>query len=188
MLAPKEMKKILLSLTLLLSGVLLWAGTPEKMKTLINEYRHQDGFDTISIGPLGMSLTAGEPLQYVIGQWDFRDFTLKTDRRALVPRPETETLVDLVLSSPRLRALEAPRIVGRTWKQRLSLKTGTASPTLLSSTAAGLFSPTARRRARVCSPFRLSLHSQRASSRFQSLTRLSRQSERTRRSLSISSS
>ena len=56
-------------------------------------------------------IAAGEPLQYVIGQWDFRDFTLKTDRRALVPRPETETLVDLVLSSPRLRALEAPRIV-----------------------------------------------------------------------------
>ena len=56
-------------------------------------------------------IAAGEPLQYVIGQWDFRDFTLKTDRRALVPRPETETLVDLVLSSPRLRAMEAPRIV-----------------------------------------------------------------------------
>lgn len=59
MLAPKEMKKILLSLTLLLSGVLLWAGTPEKMQTLINEYRHQDGFDTVSIGPLGMSLMKG---------------------------------------------------------------------------------------------------------------------------------
>ena len=56
-------------------------------------------------------IAAGEPLQYVIGQWDFRDFTLRTDRRALVPRPETETLVDLVLSSPRLRALPAPRIV-----------------------------------------------------------------------------
>lgn len=59
MLAPKEMKKILLSLTLLLSGVLLWAGTPEKMQTVINEYRHQDGFDTISIGPLGMTLMKG---------------------------------------------------------------------------------------------------------------------------------
>lgn len=59
MLAPKEMKKILLSLTLLLTGVLLWAGTPEKVQTLINEYRHQDGFDTISIGPLGMSLMKG---------------------------------------------------------------------------------------------------------------------------------
>lgn len=56
-------------------------------------------------------IAAGEPLQYVIGQWDFRDFTLRTDRRALVPRPETEMLVELVLSSPRLRALPAPRLV-----------------------------------------------------------------------------
>jgi len=56
-------------------------------------------------------LAASEPLQHVIGQWDFRDFTLRTDRRALIPRPETEMLVDLALSSPRLRALEAPRLV-----------------------------------------------------------------------------
>ena len=56
-------------------------------------------------------LAASEPLQYVLGQWDFRDFTLRTDRRALIPRPETEMLVDLALSSPRLRAMEAPRLV-----------------------------------------------------------------------------
>ncbi len=31
-----------------------------------------------------------EPLAYVLGDWDFRRLTLKTDRRALVPRPETE--------------------------------------------------------------------------------------------------
>ena len=56
-------------------------------------------------------VAAGEPLQYVLGQWDFRDFTLKTDRRALVPRPETEQLVDLALSSPRLRAAASPRLM-----------------------------------------------------------------------------
>jgi release factor glutamine methyltransferase len=41
----------------------------------------------------------GEPVQYVIGEWDFRLLTLKTDRRALIPRPETEQLVELVLKS-----------------------------------------------------------------------------------------
>ena len=56
-------------------------------------------------------LAAGEPIQYVIGQWDFRDFTLKTDARALVPRPETEQLVDLVLASEHLRTLPEPRLV-----------------------------------------------------------------------------
>ncbi|MBP5790988.1 MAG: peptide chain release factor N(5)-glutamine methyltransferase [Kiritimatiellae bacterium] len=42
-------------------------------------------------------LKAGEPLQYVLGEWDFRRLTLKCDPRALIPRPETEGLVSLVL-------------------------------------------------------------------------------------------
>tara|TARA_Y100000768_G_C23985841_1_gene688782 strand:+ start:2862 stop:4370 length:1509 start_codon:yes stop_codon:yes gene_type:complete len=36
---------------------------------------------------------AGEPLQYVIGSWDFRYLDLAVDRRALIPRPETEEVV-----------------------------------------------------------------------------------------------
>lgn len=47
-------------------------------------------------------LAAHEPVQYVIGDWDFRMLTLKTDRRALIPRPETEGLVQMVLDEPRL--------------------------------------------------------------------------------------
>ncbi|MDX6542799.1 MAG: release factor glutamine methyltransferase [Gaiellaceae bacterium] len=36
---------------------------------------------------------AREPLAYVLGEWGFRRLTLRTDPRALVPRPETEVLV-----------------------------------------------------------------------------------------------
>jgi release factor glutamine methyltransferase len=39
-----------------------------------------------------------EPLAYVLGEWGFRRLTLKTDRRALVPRPETEVLVERCLA------------------------------------------------------------------------------------------
>ncbi len=42
-------------------------------------------------------LVAGEPVQYVLGEWDFRSLTLRCDRRALIPRPETEELVTRVL-------------------------------------------------------------------------------------------
>ena len=42
-------------------------------------------------------LVKGEPIQYVLGERDFRTLTLKCDRRALIPRPETEELVTRVL-------------------------------------------------------------------------------------------
>jgi len=40
---------------------------------------------------------AGEPLQYVLGSWSFRDLDLMVDPRVLVPRPETEWLVEVAL-------------------------------------------------------------------------------------------
>lgn len=39
-----------------------------------------------------------EPLQYVLGEWGFRHLTLTVDPRALIPRPETEILVERALA------------------------------------------------------------------------------------------
>ena len=39
-----------------------------------------------------------EPLQYIVGRTGFREIELKTDSRALIPRPETEILVGEVLA------------------------------------------------------------------------------------------
>jgi len=39
-----------------------------------------------------------EPLAYVLGEWGFRRLTLALDPRALVPRPETETVVERCLA------------------------------------------------------------------------------------------
>ena len=44
---------------------------------------------------------AGEPLAHVTGWAGFRHLTLRSDRRALIPRPETEGLVDLLLARVR---------------------------------------------------------------------------------------
>ena len=39
-----------------------------------------------------------EPVQHILGEWGFRRLTLRVDRRALVPRPETEIVVERCLS------------------------------------------------------------------------------------------
>ena len=59
--------------------------------------------------PLLARREAREPLAYVLGEWGFRRLTLRTDARALVPRPETETLVERALSL--VAAVESPRIL-----------------------------------------------------------------------------
>lgn len=43
----------------------------------------------------------GEPLQYVLGVWGFRQLDLVVDRRVLIPRPETEGVVDVALEELR---------------------------------------------------------------------------------------
>ena len=48
--------------------------------------------------------TAGEPLQYVLGHWSFRTLDLMVDSRVLIPRPETEQVVEAAL-----RELDAVR-------------------------------------------------------------------------------
>ncbi len=39
----------------------------------------------------------GEPLQYVLGEWSFRQLTLAVDRRVLIPRPETEEVAGVAI-------------------------------------------------------------------------------------------
>jgi release factor glutamine methyltransferase len=50
-----------------------------------------------------------EPLAYVLGEWGFRRLVLKTDPRALVPRPETEIVVERCLAL--LRGEREPRVL-----------------------------------------------------------------------------
>jgi release factor glutamine methyltransferase len=52
---------------------------------------------------------AREPLAYVLGEWGFRGLTLSIDPRVLIPRPETEVLVERCLEL--LEGLEGPRVL-----------------------------------------------------------------------------
>ena len=52
-------------------------------------------------------LRGGEPLQYVLGSWQFRHLDLMVDRRVLIPRPETEWVCEAALGIA--RSIPAPR-------------------------------------------------------------------------------
>ena len=54
--------------------------------------------DADAIVAAGWKRAAGAPLQYAVGKANFRNLTLAVDERVLIPRPETELLVDLVLA------------------------------------------------------------------------------------------
>jgi release factor glutamine methyltransferase len=50
-----------------------------------------------------------EPVAYILGEWGFRRLMLATDRRALIPRPETEVVVERCLAL--LDGAESPRVL-----------------------------------------------------------------------------
>lgn len=69
-----------------------------------------------NIRPLVRRRAQHEPLQYILGETEWFGMKLKTDRRALIPRPETELLAELVTAK-----LEAAP------KRILDLGTGTGA-------------------------------------------------------------
>lgn len=55
---------------------------------------------------------SGEPLQYIFGHWAFRGLDLTVDARVLIPRPETEQVVEVALAEARRLAAGRDRSDG----------------------------------------------------------------------------
>jgi release factor glutamine methyltransferase len=68
-----------------------------------------DGVDATALERLVARRERREPLAYVLGEWGFRRLSLKTDARALVPRPETEAVVERALAL--ISQSESPRVL-----------------------------------------------------------------------------
>jgi release factor glutamine methyltransferase len=76
-------------------------------RTGVHEWRDQDVPDEFDA--LLERRRQREPLAYVLGEWGFRRLVLNTDARALVPRPETEIVVERCLAL--LRDEPEPRVL-----------------------------------------------------------------------------
>lgn len=118
------------------TAVLMRGGVPDPRRTAIRLWSDLDGRrdhiqlldrervvgDDAAIRLLDAAArhVAGEPLEYVTGWTGFRHLVLGCDRRALIPRPETEGLVDAALA--RVRTGRAADIGTGTGAIALSLR------------------------------------------------------------------
>jgi release factor glutamine methyltransferase len=70
----------------------------KRMQLYLQFERPLSEAELATIRPLVRRRGQREPLQYVVGEVDFFGVKLKVDRRALIPRPETERLVELAVA------------------------------------------------------------------------------------------
>ena len=84
-------------------------GMKSRMDIYLNFEKPLTAAELDTLRPLVARRANREPLQHIIGDTSFRGFIIKCDTRALVPRPETEALVDMAKDS--LKGIENPFIV-----------------------------------------------------------------------------
>ncbi len=76
-----------------------------KQQIYLNEI-NLDESDYVKIQNAVIRRKNGEPIQYILGKWDFYDLTFNVGEGVLIPRPETEMLVDFALE--KLKNIENP--------------------------------------------------------------------------------
>ena len=84
-------------------------GIKKRMDLYLNFDKPLSAAELDKLRPLVARRANREPLQHIVGDTSFRGHTIKCDTRALVPRPETEELVDM--AKKRLASVATPFIV-----------------------------------------------------------------------------
>ncbi|WP_290726334.1 peptide chain release factor N(5)-glutamine methyltransferase [Fibrobacter sp. UBA2449] len=84
-------------------------GMKNRMDLYLNFEKPLTAAELDTLRPLVARRANREPLQHIIGDTSFRGHIIKCDTRALVPRPETEELVDMAKKS--LEGVTAPFVV-----------------------------------------------------------------------------
>lgn len=114
---PKRAYCTLEQQTLLRSGVaeMRHHGVPdaeESGKWMLKAAMSKDGDIRASFEAMVRRRLRREPVQYVIGDWDFYGLTLRCRSPVLIPRPETETLVEAIIEHHRHHQVRAFMDIG----------------------------------------------------------------------------
>lgn len=82
----------------------------DRMSLYLNKGANLTKDESLLISKIFKRRISGEPLQYILGKTEFMGLEFKTDKRALIPRPETEILVDSVIKELKDTGKVAPKI------------------------------------------------------------------------------
>ncbi|MHB8154554.1 MAG: peptide chain release factor N(5)-glutamine methyltransferase [Candidatus Omnitrophota bacterium] len=90
----------------------------DRLSLYLNKDTCLDRNKSVQVSAILKRRIIGEPLQYILGSTEFMGYEFKVDKRALIPRPETETLISC--------ALEELKSTGKTGQLKI-LDLGTGS-------------------------------------------------------------
>jgi len=83
----------------------------DRLSLYLNKEAYLDREKSAQVSRILSRRITGEPLQYILGACEFMGLKFKIDKRALIPRPETEILVQVAIEQLKAMNIVSPRVL-----------------------------------------------------------------------------